>query len=77
LENPTNRRIEMNDETGTRITLTGRGWKEWPEVLDAAGAADFDHKEIVAYLEREHSEVSSGWWRRETALPAREARSGS
>jgi uncharacterized protein YndB with AHSA1/START domain len=40
---------------------TGRSWEEWLEVLDAAGAADWSHKEIVAYLGREHPEVSS-WW---------------
>ncbi len=38
---------------------TGRGWQEWLEALDAAGAADWKHKEIVAYLEREHPETSS------------------
>ncbi|MDQ3610035.1 MAG: SRPBCC domain-containing protein [Actinomycetota bacterium] len=42
---------------------TGRGWEEWLETLDTAGAADWDHKEIVAYLEREHPEVGTGWWR--------------
>jgi len=42
---------------------TGRGWAEWLEALDGAGAADWNHKEIVAYLERAHPEVSSGWWR--------------
>lgn len=41
---------------------TGRGWVQWVEVLDVAGAVAWDHKETVAYLEREHSEVSS-WWR--------------
>jgi hypothetical protein len=31
----------------------GRGWEKWLTALDAAGAADLDHKEIVAYLERQ------------------------
>lgn len=41
---------------------TGRGWEQWVEVLDAEGAVAWDHKETVAYLEREHPEVSN-WWR--------------
>jgi uncharacterized protein YndB with AHSA1/START domain len=47
---------------------TGRGWAEWRDVLDDAGAADWDHKEIVAYLEREHPEVESGWWRQSVTV---------
>ncbi len=42
---------------------TGRGWDDWLEALDAAGAKDWDHKEIVAFLEREHGEATSTWWR--------------
>jgi activator of Hsp90 ATPase-like protein len=62
------RRIEMSEPNLGRLTpesvreATGRGWEEWLEVLDAGGAAEWDHKETVAYLEREHPEVS-GWWR--------------
>ena len=29
---------------------TGRGWDEWLEALDTAGAAEWSHKEIVAHL---------------------------
>ena len=29
---------------------TGRGWDEWIEVLTAAGAEHWSHKEIVAWL---------------------------
>ena len=32
------------------------------------GARDWEHKEIVAYLEREHPEVISGWWRQSIAV---------
>ncbi|HWB71548.1 MAG TPA: SRPBCC domain-containing protein [Egibacteraceae bacterium] len=53
---------------------TGRGWEEWLEALDAAGAADWDHKEIVAYLEREQPEVSSGWWRQSITVGYEQAR---
>jgi hypothetical protein len=41
---------------------TGRGWEEWLAVLDEAGAVAWDHKVIVAHLERAHPELS-GWWR--------------
>ncbi len=42
---------------------TARGWEEWLEVLDAAGAADWAHGQIVAHLEREHREATTSWWR--------------
>ena len=53
---------------------TGRGWEEWLEALDAAGAADWDHKEIVAHLERAHPEVGSGWWRQSLTVGYEQAR---
>ena len=53
---------------------TGRGWEEWLEALDAAGAAGWDHKQIVAYLEREHREVSSSWWRQSITVGYEQAR---
>ncbi len=52
---------------------TGRGWSEWLEVLDAASAADLDHKGIVAYLERDHPDVGS-WWRQSIAVGYEQAR---
>ena len=53
---------------------TGRGWQDWLEVLDAAGAAGWQHKDTVAYLEREHPEVASGWWRQSIAVGYEQAR---
>ena len=53
---------------------TGRGWEEWLGVLDAAGAADWDHGQIVAYLEHEHPEVGSGWWRQSITVGYEQAR---
>lgn len=53
---------------------TGQGWEEWLEVLDAAGAADLSHTEIVAYLEREDRESTSGWWRQSIAVGYEQAR---
>jgi hypothetical protein len=48
---------------------TGQGWEEWLETFDAAGAADWDHKEIVAYparARRRHVElVAAVDWQRE------------
>ena len=41
---------------------TGRGWEEWLEILDGAGAVHREHKEVVAHLRHEHPEVSA-WWR--------------
>jgi uncharacterized protein YndB with AHSA1/START domain len=52
---------------------TGRGWEGWLEALDAAGAADWKHQQIVAYLEREHPEVSS-WWRQSITVGYERAR---
>ena len=47
---------------------TTRDWAEWVEVLDAAGARDWKHAELVAHLERAHPEVPSGWWRQSVAV---------
>ena len=56
------------------LEATGRDLSSWLEVLDAAGAAELSHKEIVAHLEREHPEVSSGWWRQSIAVDYERAR---
>ena len=53
---------------------TGRGWDEWLATLDAAGAADWDHKEIVAYLKREHGDTTTGWWRQSLTVGYEQAR---
>ena len=53
---------------------TGRGWDEWLATLDAAGARDWDHQRIVAYLEREHGESCSSWWRQSVAVTYERAR---
>jgi uncharacterized protein YndB with AHSA1/START domain len=52
---------------------TGRDWEKWLETLDSAGAADWDHKEIVAHLGREHPEVSS-WWQQSITVGYEQAR---
>jgi uncharacterized protein YndB with AHSA1/START domain len=53
---------------------TGRGWEEWLETLDAAGALEWDHKEIVAYLKREHGETTTAWWRQSLTVGYEQAR---
>ena len=53
---------------------TGRDWQEWLQALDAAGAADWDHRQIVAHLEREHPEVGSSWWRQSITVGYEQAR---
>lgn len=53
---------------------SGRDWEEWLELLDRAGARDWDHKQIVAHLEREHPEVESGWWRQSITVGYEKAR---
>ena len=42
-------------------------------MLDGAGAADWNHKQTVAHLEREHPEVSS-WWRQSITVGYEQAR---
>ncbi len=52
---------------------TTRGWPEWVAALDAAGAAGWSHREIVAYLQTEYPEVSS-WWRQSITVGYEQAR---
>ena len=42
------------------LAKTGKTWAEWFAILDAAGAEQMDHRQIVAYLYRAH--VVSPWW---------------
>ncbi|MEX2542403.1 MAG: SRPBCC domain-containing protein [Trueperaceae bacterium] len=53
--------------------VTGRTWQEWFEVLDAAGAADMSHKEIVSWL-RDQAGVASGWWQQGVTVEYEKAR---
>jgi uncharacterized protein YndB with AHSA1/START domain len=39
---------------------TGHTWPEWFAILDAAGAQQMSHKQIVAYLHGEHA--VGPWW---------------
>lgn len=40
---------------------TGKSWAQWFKILDAAGARGKSHKEIVAFLSKDHK-VIGGWW---------------
>lgn len=51
---------------------TGRGWNEWLAMLDEAGAAKWDHKQIVAHL-RDNYELS-GWWQQTVTVAYEKAR---
>jgi hypothetical protein len=48
----------MND--AAVAAKTQRTWKEWVEVLDAAGAAALSHRDTAALLRSEHG--LTGWW---------------
>src|SRR5688500_4895507 len=39
---------------------TGRGWRDWFDLLDEWGAAEREHPEIAAWLGAEHG--VPGWW---------------
>jgi hypothetical protein len=39
---------------------TGKVWAEWFKILDKAGAKEWPHKEIAAYLHEKQK--LSGWW---------------
>jgi uncharacterized protein YndB with AHSA1/START domain len=50
---------------------TGKGWTEWLSILDRAGAADRDHRGIVA-LVAEHG--VGDWWSQQVAVGYEQAR---
>ena len=50
---------------------TGRDWKGWMRALDAAGAGELNHKQLVAHLARE---VESSWWQQSIAVAYEQAR---
>lgn len=49
---------ETSDESVRR--RTGKGWEEWFQILDDAGAEEMTHPEIARYLEQRLK--VSGWW---------------
>jgi uncharacterized protein YndB with AHSA1/START domain len=65
-------------ETGLRIgddavrASTGKSWKEWFALLDAAKASNMDHREIAAWLVEHHD--LGGWWQQMVAVSYEQAR---
>lgn len=51
---------------------TGKTWDQWFALLDAAGARSMNHKEIVAYLAREHG--VGPWWQQTVTVNYEQAR---
>lgn len=45
---------------------TGKPWSEWMTLLDEAGGRSMSHKEIVAWLGRNHR--VSAWWMQQIAV---------
>jgi uncharacterized protein YndB with AHSA1/START domain len=51
---------------------TGKDWAEWFAILDAAGAQDMSHKQIVAYLVEQHQ--VGPWWQQMVTVTYEQAR---
>jgi uncharacterized protein YndB with AHSA1/START domain len=58
------RKTDVSDAAVRKAT--GWGWDDWFALLDAAGARDWSHKKIVAWLAA-NAELS-GWWRQSVAV---------
>ena len=52
---------------------TGKGWDEWLAVLDADGARNLSHKEIVELVGR-HLPAEDGWWQQMVTVGYEQAR---
>jgi hypothetical protein len=56
------------------VKRTGRGWEEWFDLLDGAGAGERTHKEIAASLRAEHG--VDGWSSQSITVAYERARMG-
>lgn len=54
------------------IAKTGKSWEQWFRILDRAGAARMDHKNIVKLLGARHD--IGPWWRQMVAVEYERAR---
>jgi hypothetical protein len=54
------------------IAKTGKSWEQWFRILDKAGAARLDHKNIVKLLGARHD--IGPWWRQMVAVEYERAR---
>jgi uncharacterized protein YndB with AHSA1/START domain len=57
-----NPELEPAISTGAVAKATGKPWDEWFRLLDQAGANEWDHKQIVAYMNAHFGDEISGWW---------------
>jgi uncharacterized protein YndB with AHSA1/START domain len=51
---------------------TGKTWSEWFAALDAAGAAEMSHKQIVAHIAANHD--IGAWWQQSITVAYEQAR---
>jgi len=65
---------EVSHGTGDKAVQarTGRDWQSWFEILDAAEAQKWSHKEIVAFL-AEHYNLEP-WWQQSVTVTYEKAR---
>jgi hypothetical protein len=54
---PENFATKVSDDAVAKAT--GKTWDDWFQILDRAGCAKMNHKQIVAVVERHYS---GGWW---------------
>ena len=51
---------------------TGKSWKQWFEILDAAGAMEMNHTNIARYLREDQN--APAWWSQMVANSYEQAR---
>jgi hypothetical protein len=72
--------VTTDEETSTQAGVsdsavqskTGKTWKEWYKLMDAAGCKDLDHKGIVAYLADNYK--IGPWWQQQVTVAYERAR---
>jgi hypothetical protein len=54
------------------LQKTGKSWSKWFQILDAAGCASMDHKNIVAFLADNYR--VDPWWQQQVTVAYEQAR---
>ena len=54
-------RVSLSTSDATIRERTGRGWEEWFDLLDEAGAADMSHRDIARWLAAEQGADLLAW----------------
>ena len=70
---PTSERKLSSVSDDAVAAATGRNWDEWIAFLDKLGAAEMDHKEIVA-LTAGPGGLANGWWQQSVTVGYEQAR---